>query len=291
MRWLALPAKQLRALVGAVDRRMFVWRADGLVPPHRLIGMIDPLWREVSDTGTEFGPPPFARALTEHAEEIAVGLVTAVCERAEPEPGPRFEARLYARVLEQLHEHAARIRAAAADPEMIVVDRPASLQRDEDDPDRRELIVQHRASPLRARFTYGGTYGDQGVVMSKPYSITSIDPDRPEKEQDWGTGWWMYTGLGIGRALYERAVLELPAVRWQDSAVSFYSRGLRVKLHTADPWRWQSKQCTCHKEWASLSADDAVAVEHRPQDSQVNATDGFPGASPDQHRHTERPKG
>lgn len=268
MRWSALrPAKQLRALVDAVDRRMFVWRADELVPPDRLVGMIDPLWREVSATGTEFGPPPFARALQEHAEEIAVGLVTTVCERAFPEPGPRFEARLYARVLEQLHEQAARLQTAAADPEMIVVDRPASLQRDEDDPGRRELVVQHRASPLRAQFTYGGRrYGGQGVVLSKAYSIASIDPDRPEEEQDWGTGWWMYTGLGIGRALYERAAVELPAVRWQDGAVSFYSRGLRAKLHAADPWRWQSKQCMCRKEWESLTSDDAGAVEHRPQD-------------------------
>lgn len=264
MRWLALrPSKQLRALVDVVDRRMFVWRAEELVPPDRLVEMIDPLWREVSATGTQFGPPPFARALQEHAEEIAVGVVAAVCERISPEPEPRFEARLYARVLEQLHEQAARLQTAAADPEMIVLDRPASRQRDENDRDQRELIVQHRASPLRAQFTYGGRR-QHGVVLSKAYSIASIDPDRPEEEErDWGTGWWMYAGLGIGRALYERAAVELPAVRWQDDSVSFYSRGLRTKLHAADPWRWQSRQCVCRKAWENLSAEDAAAVEHR----------------------------
>ena len=49
-------------------------------------------------------------------------------------------------------------------------------------------------------------------------------------------------------------------MRWRDGSVSFYGRGLRAKLHATDPWRWESRQCVCRKEWESLSAEDASRV-------------------------------
>lgn len=259
----------LQRLVSAVDQQVFLWQAAGLVPPEKLRRMAKRLGDDMSSPGKVFGPAPYGQALRDHAEEIAVEITTEVCWRDLPEPpGFRFEARLYDWLVSQLRAEATRVADVAADLETIVADQPAQLllPEDEGDVDRRVLIVQHRASGLRAQFTHGGRYHHEvGTVMAKAYSIPSIDPTRPEERHLWGADWHLYVGHGIGPVMYRRAAEELPHMRWRDTAASFYGHGIRAKLHTEDPWRWQSRQCVCHKAWANLSVVDARRIEHHPE--------------------------
>lgn len=262
------PVRLLRPLVAHVDRRHFLRRAQRYVPSANLRRLARRFLNELSDPARESvtGGPPFGPGLQDYAEEIAVEIVVEACRRSVPTAGEvRFEARLYEWLVGLLRAEAARIRAVAADPEMIVADRPADLGRHEaDDTGRRELIVQHRASGLRAQFTYGGRrYGKTGVVLAKAYSIESIDPERVETDGGWGRDWDLYAGLGIGRAIYRRAATELPNMRWRDNAVSFYGHGIRAAMHAEEPWRWESTHCACSSEWSSLTAQEARRAEHR----------------------------
>lgn len=106
------------------------------------------------------------------------------------------------------------------------------------------LVVQHRASGLRGRFTVQAG-SEEGLVESRSYKINSIDP--ADAGRDDVHNWQAYVGLGIGVRLYQRAGEEWPQVRWAkgiDHARSArYSTALRRKLHAADPWRWQTGYC------------------------------------------------
>ncbi|MEO3931391.1 hypothetical protein WMO79_01070 [Micrococcaceae bacterium Sec7.4] len=107
-----------------------------------------------------------------------------------------------------------------------------------DDGGKAALIIQHKTSGLRARFTL--TAPGFGTVYSKPYDIDSIDPDRPGK-----LVWWeSYVGLGIGRGIYSEAHRLSPEIRWRTSTLSDHSRALRRKLHVGNPYIWAG-----HCEW------------------------------------------
>lgn len=106
------------------------------------------------------------------------------------------------------------------------------------------LLVQHRASGLRATFTL-----DQqgfGSVASKPYSIRSIDPDNPGEHHNWEA----YVGLGIGRLIYLEAQRLEPNTRWPGSLLSDYSAPLRRKLHAVDPYIWGG-----HCDWCNANLE------------------------------------
>lgn len=150
-----------------------------------------------------------------------------------------------------------RLQTVAADPVMLTRDGSSSSSFVRDHPGVRELVVQHKASGLRAAFYHGGD--GAGRVMSKPYSINSIDPERVESEQDRGSSWETYAGLGIGLKLYARAAEVLPEVRWADKSISPTGKAVRRKLHALDPWRWHRKACGCSAEWDSLTRSDEPA--------------------------------
>lgn len=162
----------------------------------------------------------------------------------------------------------ARLDEIAADPTMVSRDRPAPPRRlsDDDDADRRELVVQHRGSGLRARFTYGGRESAEvGWVVSKTYSIDSVDPDRVETTHTRGSSWRTYAGLGIGMMIYTHAAHLLPAMRWADNSVSPYGQAVRRKLHALDPWRWEMRDCECSPQWREL--DEPPSTPCPPDDA------------------------
>ncbi|WP_125778266.1 hypothetical protein [Antribacter gilvus] len=99
-------------------------------------------------------------------------------------------------------------------------------------------------------------------MLSKPYAIDSIDPRRRENPSQRGAGWEQYTGLGIGRRLYLKAAEELPQVRWGGNSISRHAQWLRRSLHTSDPWRWWTMNCTCRDQWDQLTPETADQVEH-----------------------------
>lgn len=151
-----------------------------------------------------------------------------------------------------------RLQKVVADPVMLTQDRPSTRRRGE--PGMRELVVQHQASGLRAVFYYGGPKNTEvGWVVSKTYSIDSIDPDRVETDDSRGSSWRTYVGLGIGTKIYTHAAQMLPHVRWDDRSVSESGEAIRRKLHGLDPWRWHLKSCGCSPEWESLTRDGAPA--------------------------------
>lgn len=73
---------------------------------------------------------------------------------------------------------------------------------------------------------------------AKPYDIKSIDPENPG--EPWG--WSDFVGLGIGQRIYQKAQELEPQLRWDHGTLSDYSRPLRKKLHSADPYvcNWSS---------------------------------------------------
>ncbi|SDL33683.1 hypothetical protein SAMN05428985_11510 [Nocardioides sp. YR527] len=126
---------------------------------------------------------------------------------------------------------------------------------------RRGLIVQHQASGLRAHFGYSN---NPGFVFSKPSSIGSIDPDRPDEPEVPGgsQGWSAYTGLGIGGRLYRYGAEMLPEYRWRSTAGPDAARALRRRLHREAPWRWHSAECSCHPVWTELTELTAASTPH-----------------------------
>lgn len=144
----------------------------------------------------------------------------------------------------------ARLQTVAADPVMLTHDGP-STSFAQAKPGLRELVVQHKASGLRAAFYYSRERA--GWAMSKSYSIDSIDPERIETESSRGSSWETYVGLGIGMKLYAHAAEVLPDVRWADRSISPTGMAVRRKLHALDPWRWQFKKCGCSTEWEGLT--------------------------------------
>lgn len=115
------------------------------------------------------------------------------------------------------------------------------------------VMIQHQASGLRATFTR--RLDGLGFVDSKPYNIASIDPDRPGLDVDWEP----YVGLGIGTRIYRRAAELLPDIRWTSQASTDYAVGLRIKLHTDDPYRWEGpcRWCTARQyDWRHARRED-----------------------------------
>ncbi|WP_253869276.1 hypothetical protein [Promicromonospora umidemergens] len=154
--------------------------------------------------------------------------------------------------------------AVAADPVLLVQHRPAELNKVQSHRAGEQwLIVQHKASGLRAQFMYHP--GEvEGKVYSRPYGIASIGPDRVEDPQNRAPEWQDYAGLGIGTKLYRRAAEELPDVRWGATSVSPYAEPLRTKLHALEPWRWRSRMCTCYEAWGGLTPQASAEAIHRP---------------------------
>lgn len=134
-----------------------------------------------------------------------------------------------------------------------VADDPGFVFRRTDD----ELVVQHRASGLRARMCLP-QQGDVGKVYSKAHSIPSIDPNGH------GDAWEQYRGLGIGRRLYAAGAAKLPHLRWASSTASREASGVRRYLHSLDPHRWQADCAWCtarsnqssYSGWAQWSEQD-----------------------------------
>jgi hypothetical protein len=187
------------------------------------------------------GDPP--SALSELIGYVDVADVTELAERLAPEQ--------VRKVIEAEVEHRA---AVAADPVILhkyVVDGRG----------RPGLIVQHQASGLRAHFGYAD---NPGFVFSKPSSIGSIDPDRPDEPEvpDGGQGWLTYTGLGIGGRLYRYGAEMLPEYRWRSTAGPDAARALRRRLHREAPWRWHSAECSCDPVWTELTALAAASTPH-----------------------------
>lgn len=167
---------------------------------------------------------------------------------------------------EYIRAEIARRQAVASDPVLLVQHQPAELNTAQSHRTGEQwLIVQHKASGMRAQFMH---HPDkiEGKVHSRPYGITSIDPDRIEDPQNRAPEWQDYTGLGIGTKLYLRAAQELPEVRWGATSVSPYAEPLRSKLHAIDPWRWRSRTCTCYKAWGELTPLAAEETIHRLAD-------------------------
>lgn len=108
------------------------------------------------------------------------------------------------------------------------------------------MIVQHQHSGLRATFTIHTAAAPFGHVMSKPYSIDSIDPDNPGSCLNWAD----YAGLGIGTEIYRQAAALQPHVRWVTGAMSSYSSAVRRKLHAENPHRWAAHGCSWCTEHA-----------------------------------------
>jgi hypothetical protein len=148
-----------------------------------------------------------------------------------------------------------RLQIVAADPVILTHDGPSeTFVRTK--PGLRELVVQHKASGLRAAFYYGRK--QPGWVVSKTYSIDSIDPERIETESSRGSSWETYVGLGIGMKLYAHAGKILPEVRWADRSISPTGKAVRRKLHALNPWRWHLKECRCSAEWEGVTSPDAL---------------------------------
>ncbi|MFI8528470.1 hypothetical protein ACIGB8_28710 [Promicromonospora sukumoe] len=160
----------------------------------------------------------------------------------------------------------ARRQAIAADPVVLVRHQAAELHSAQSHRQGEQwLIVQHKASGMRARFMHRPDRDDRdGTVFARPYDIDSIDPDRIENPQDRAPEWRDYAGLGIGTRLYLRAAEELPDVRWGGTSYSQYAEPLRAKLHAIDPWRWRSRTCTCYAAWGDLTPQTAAEVAHDP---------------------------
>jgi hypothetical protein len=210
-------------------------------------------WRDNDLHGNPFHP----RALV-HVD----GVADAVAQQPEWElevRDPRVIRRLTPDGTRALYRaEIERLQKVAADPVMLTHDVPVSRFA-QDHPGLRELVVQHQASGLRASFFYGGDHAQVGWVVSKTYSIDSIDPDRFEIDHSRGSAWQTYVGLGIGMNLYAHVAEVLPEVRWEDKSISPYGQAVRRKLHALDPWRWHLKDCGCSAEWDSLTRSGAPA--------------------------------
>lgn len=221
------------------------WEAIAI---HEIRSVARDYWQDNGLRGNPFHP----RALV-HLDAVA----DAVMQQPEWELevcDPRVTKHLTPDGIRALYRaEVERLQTVAADPIVLTRDgHPSSFVRTK--PGLRELVVQHKISGLRAAFRYGE---QAGSVMSKPYSIDSIDPERIEPESTRGSSWETYAGLGIGMKLYAHAAEVLPEVRWADKSISPTGQAVRRKLHALDPWRWHLKECRCSAEWDSLTRSDA----------------------------------
>lgn len=131
---------------------------------------------------------------------------------------------------------------------------------------RDDLVVQHKASGLRARFSphRADTPGDRGV-NSKPQDVPNIDPDAAESND---TSCLEWVGLGIGTRIYQEAARLLPDTRFSAGSVTGNAVHVRAKLHQGaqGAWQWEDRNCGwCTKrpiEWGTATASDFTG--HHP---------------------------
>jgi len=136
----------------------------------------------------------------------------------------------------------------------------------------RVLVVQHKASGLRARFHVDS--GDEpGLIYSKPYKIESIDPDAPGVL----LAWEAYVGLGIGARLYQAGADLVPGQRWAHGTIQEPARAVRRRLHAREPYRWQSSCTWCQErgvDWHTATAADFTGHPHVTGGAQGAAATG-----------------
>lgn len=192
------------------------------------------------------------QAVGDHRRAAALG-VTDVAD-AVPELRERYAPGAVQRVILAEVE---RLQHVADDPEMLAEQVSDMRSRTRSD-GRGGLVVQHRASGLRA-FFLTDTDGAFGVVHSKPWDIVCIDDGRVDPIGDW---WEEISGLGIGLRIYEHGAGLLPDVRWRVNTQTREARALRRKLHIREPWRWQSLDCTCSDDWRD-AAEPTDLPSHR----------------------------
>lgn len=117
------------------------------------------------------------------------------------------------------------------------------------------MIIQHRASGLRAMFMlHGNGFGE---VSSTPSNVKSIDPGYPSECQEWRD----FLGLGIGRSIYAEGHSLFPHVRWISKASTPYAEGLRKKLHAANPYTWEDKCQWCETKAKNLGISSWKAAD------------------------------
>lgn len=122
---------------------------------------------------------------------------------------------------------------------------------------RRWIILEHYTSGQRIRCTESSTPGIW-TIHAKSYEVPEISNTTPR-----GLGDLVY-GLGLGTRIYQQAARLVPEARWaRSSVIQLSSAGVRRKLHREDPYRWQSPDCTCSDQWASLTPETSAAFAHQ----------------------------
>lgn len=146
--------------------------------------------------------------------------------------------------------------ASARIAECTLIARNTDLRSEKTHCDNMEaMIIQHRASGLRAMFMlHGDGFGE---VASTPSSVKSIVPGYPTESQKWRD----FLGLGIGRRIYNNGHSLHPGVRWISKAGTPYAEGLRKKLHAADPYTWEDKCQWCQAEVIRLGIGSWKAAD------------------------------
>lgn len=131
------------------------------------------------------------------------------------------------------------IRAYLSGIRDVALDRTMLVARGETHDGGDLMLVQHKASGLRATFNESTPRPFYGAY-SKPYKIENIDPDRTETPGARCPGWRDWAGMGIGATIYRHAATVLPDARFLRGMTSDYSRPLRSRLHQEDPFRWEN---------------------------------------------------
>lgn len=122
---------------------------------------------------------------------------------------------------------------------------------------RRWIILEHYTSGQRIRCTESSTPGIW-TIHAKSYEVPAISNTAPHDLGD------LVYGLGLGARIYQEAARLVPEARWaRSSVIQLSSAGVRRKLHREDPYRWQSPDCTCSDQWASLTPETSAAFNHQ----------------------------
>ena len=148
------------------------------------------------------------------------------------------------------------LESIASDPvflhEWVLIEGSSGLER--------ALVVQHKASGLRARF-HVDSNDEPGWIYSKPYKIDSIDPDAPGVL----LAWEAFAGLGIGTRLYQAGADLVPGQRWAHGVIQEPARAVRRRLHAREPYRWQASCTWCQDrgvDWHTATAADFTGHPH-----------------------------
>lgn len=114
--------------------------------------------------------------------------------------------------------------------------------------------VVHVATGLLASFFV--EHDGFGTVFAKSYQNSLTPRSIPSRVPQ------RFWGHGVGGRLYRAAGVLWPQVRWRDDAVRSTSAHLRVWLHAADPWVWESATCACRPLWWRGSREEVEAFSH-----------------------------